>query len=238
MQLQAVGLPANAKITQIKGVVMTGFKSLLLASSLLALSVATDVEAAASIKVAVSFPTGSSGATIVKSLPTSTKISPCTAAKIDAATFTVTYDATRAAAGAVPASVYDVYIIFYNPEGANKFYSVSKDTLSNGVKISAFTDAVALAAGPVAPYVIGTSNFATGSVTDTLFGSSILVESLTTGTWQIIGILGDSSVTATLPFAFNDPATWIVWDAATVLLGSPWSIVNGASTPILTGACS
>ncbi len=212
---------------------MTSFKSLLLASSLVTLGLMADVEAATSIKVAVSFPANSAGAKIAKTLPTSTKISPCNdTAKLDAATFTATYDATNpASTTAVPLPLLDLYLFFYNPDtvgGANKFYSVSKGLLGAGVAVTGYADAAAIqaaqAGATLIPYLVGTNNFNTASFTDTLFGSSIRFDAapggvgtgLNTGTWELIGILADSTVDLT------DPATWVAWDVATVMFGMPW----------------
>jgi len=201
---------------------MTSFKSLLLASSLLALSLIADVQAAGStsIKVAVSFPTGSAGASVSKLLPASTKISPCTdALKFDAATFTVTYNAADpASTTAAPLPPLNTYVFFYNPDGgANKFYSVSKGILGGNVTVTAYASAALLTAGAVAnPYLSGANNFGV-SGTESLFGSYILIDGAITGTWQLIGILADPAVVD-----FENPATWTAWDVATVMFGMPW----------------
>lgn len=212
---------------------MTSFKSLLLALSLVTLSLMADVATAASIKVSVSFPKGSSGEKIAKTLPSSTKISPCNdTAKSDASTFTVVYDATNpASTTAVPLPVLDLYLFFYNPDtvdGTNKFYSVSKGLLGSGVATTAYADAAAIqaaqAGATLVPYLAGTNNFNTASFTEVLFGSSIRFDAapggvgtgLNTGTWQLIGVLADSTVD------FTDPATWSAWDVVTVMFGMPW----------------
>lgn len=212
---------------------MTSFKPLWLALSLLAFSLIADVQAATSIKVAVSFPANSAGAKIAKTLPSSTKISPCNdTTKLDAVTFTVTYDATNpASTTAVPLPMLDLYLFFYNPDavgGANKFYSVSKGLLGAGVAVTAYADAAAIqaaqAGATLVPYLAGTNNFNSASFTDTVFGSSVRFDAspggigtgLNTGTWELIGILSDSAVN------FTDPVTWVAWDVATVMLGMPW----------------
>lgn len=208
---------------------MASFKYLLLASSLLALSLIADVQAAAttSIKVAVTFPTGSAGATVNKLLPSATKISACTdATKIDAVTFTVTYNAADpASTTAVPLPPLNLYVFLYNPDSANKYYSVTKTTLGSSVTVTPYANVAALTAGAVAnPYLAGTDNFAVSGV-DSLFGSHIKIDGVLTGTWQLIGILANPASSPD----FDNPATWAAWDVATVIFGMPWNS-TGAKT--------
>lgn len=208
---------------------MASFKYLLLASSLLALSLIADVEAAGttSIKVAVTFPTGSAGATVNKLLPSATKISACTdAAKIDALTFTVTYNAADpASTTAVPLPPLNLYVFLYNPDGgANKYYSVKKAALGTSVTVTPYATVAALTAGAVAnPYLAGTDNFAVSGV-DSLFGSHIKIDGVLTGTWQLIGILANPASSPD----FDNPATWAAWDVATVIFGMPWNSTGAA----------
>ncbi|TRW89720.1 hypothetical protein [Candidatus Methylobacter oryzae] len=216
---------------------MTTFKSWLLALSLVTFSLMTNVATAAAIKVSVSFPKGSAGEKIAKTLPTSTKISPCNdITKTDAVTFTAVYDATNpASTTAAPLSPLDLHLFFYNPDavnGANKFYSISKGLIgatTTGVSVTAYADAAAIQAamtgGTLIPYLAGANNFNTASFTEVVFGSSIRLDvagggvgtGLNTGTWQLIGILADSATVD-----FTDPATWTAWDVVTVMFGMPW----------------
>lgn len=207
---------------------MANFKFPWLVLSLLALSlIGAGAQAATSIKVAFTFPKNSAGEKIATSLPTSTKISPCNdTTKIDAATFTVTYDATNPkSTKTTPLAPLDVYLFFYNPDtvdGTNKFYSVYQGKV---VSIAPYADADAVKHSTVTPYLAGVDNYNTGSVTETLFGTAIRLDGLTsqsssglnTGTWQLIGILADSS------FDFANPSTWVAWDVVTVMFGMPWS---------------
>jgi len=201
---------------------MLSFKSLMLASSLLMIGLIADVEAAdSSIKVAVSVPSGSSGATMAKTLPTATKFSPCSdTTKFDALTFTVDYK--------VVSSGYDVYIVFYNPDATDKFVSVSKDSVTKGVAIKAHATPAALSTA--LPYQVG-ADMITLAAKEVIFGGPMRVDAttptipgLTTGTWQLIGVVADPAT-----FDFKDPATWSAWDVATVVLGMPWK----GSTPLL-----
>lgn len=215
---------------------MTTFKSLLLALSLVIFSLMTDMATAAAIKVSVSFPKGSAGEKISKTLPSSTKMSPCSdTAKTDAATFTVVYDATDpASTTAVPLPPLELYLFFYNPDavnGTNKFYSISKGligTTTTGVTVTPYADAAAMVG--VVPYLDGDNNFNTASFTEVVFGSSIRLDvngggtGLNTGTWQLIGILADSTTVD-----FTNPATWTAWDVVTVMFGMPWKGTTGTA---------
>ncbi|MFU8788235.1 MAG: hypothetical protein ACNA7G_04345 [Methylobacter sp.] len=200
---------------------MFNFKSLSLLPLVATLGLAGNVQAE-SIKVAITFPKGSAGEKPAKTLPTTTKMTPCDdAAKIDAATFSVTYDARKGT------DILDTYVLIYNPEATgDKVYSVQRDFLAGGVVVTAHATAAALDVPATAPdpYVAAANNFAGASVTDLLFGSSIIVEGLATGTWQLIGILADPAT----PIVFSNPSTWAAWDVQTVTFGTPWRV--GAAT--------
>jgi len=193
---------------------MFNYKSLSLIPLLAMFGFTANVQAE-SIKVAASFPKGSAGEKVAKSLPVTTKITPCEPLKHDAATFTVTYDAKQGE------KLLDVYVLFYNPGGENQFYSLSKTNLASGVTVDAYPDVASLTAG-ADPYVPAGLNFSSGSVTESLFGSFIIVDGLDTGTWQLIGILADPNNA----IDFDNPGTWVAWDVQTVMFGMPW---KGAS---------
>jgi hypothetical protein len=223
---------------------MTSFKNSLFASSLLIISLIADVEAAttagASIKVAIIFPPGSAGLGVAKTLPSSTKISPCVErTKVDNATFSVTYDATNAKSDT--ATPFNVYVFFYNSDGVNvaadKFYSISNAGMGGGISAMPYANAAAIQSGVVAttlvPYLDGIDNINTGSVTETLFGAAVRLDSLVvgaslnTGTWQLIGILADPATVD-----FTKPSTWAAWDVAVAMFGMPWQGINGSvATP-------
>jgi hypothetical protein len=228
---------------------MTSFKNSLFASSLLIISLIADVEAAGpSIKVAISFPTGSAGLSNPKTLPSSTKISPCiNSTQNDAAIFTVTYNATNLkSTPTAPLSPLDLYVFFYNPEfisGTDSFYSISKAGMGTGIKVTPYADATAIQAAYTAspstldPYLAGAVNFNTTVATEILFGSAIRIDPtvvgslLNTGTWQLIGILADPTT-----FHFQNPSTWVAWDVAVLMFGMPWQGIDGSTaTPAFTG---
>jgi hypothetical protein len=231
---------------------MTSFKNSLFASSLLAISLIADVEAAGpSIKVAISFPAGGAGLSNPKTLPSSTKISPCiSSTQNDAAIFTVTYDATNLkSTPTARLDPLDLYVFFYNPDtidATNKFYSISKAGMGTGIKVTPYADATAIQAAYKAspstldPYLAGPVNFNTTVATETLFGSAIRIDPtvagslLNTGTWELIGILADPTT-----FHFQNPSTWVAWDVAVLMFGMPWQGIDGSTaTPVFTADLS
>ncbi|MDD2762051.1 MAG: hypothetical protein PHH11_17385 [Methylomonas sp.] len=227
---------------------MTHFKFLFIALSLVVAGlINAEAVGAPSIKLAITFPKNSAGEKLSGGLPSSTKISPCSdIAKMDAATFTLTYDATNPlSTKTAPLTPLDVYLFFYNPDtvdGTNKFYSVNQDLLRRVVNVDAYLDADAVKsaklAGTLAPYLSGLDNYNNGSMTEILFGTAIRLDALasqststglSTGTWQLIGILSDAN------FDFTNPSTWLAWDVATMMFGMPWH--GNVSSAVTTKTC-
>lgn len=171
--------------------------------------------------VVASLPTGSAGATSVATRPTNTKMTPCSTAKPDAVAFTVTYDA-----GKVAADLKDVYLILYNPNDAGPFYTLKKNTLVAGPSLTARADVAALNTNKATDiYVATTSNLGAGSTSENVLGSSIPVDGVTSGTWQLVGIIADKA-----SVDFDDPSTWAAWDVATVVFGKPWKGAKAGAT--------
>lgn len=169
------------------------------------------------ITTAVTMPKGSAGEKLATSQPTNTKLTPCTAGKLDAITFTVTYDA-----GKLVADLKDVYVMLRTPTGS--FITIKRSALGTGPVLAARADAAALTAAAATDiYVTVAENLGSGSVTETLLGGYVTVDSVPTGTWQLIGIVADSTAVN-----FDDPTTWSAWDVATFVLSQPWT---GTATP-------
>lgn len=167
------------------------------------------------MKVTPSMPKGSAGEKLLATQPVNTKLTPCSSTtQVDAVTFSLAYNAGSGT------DLHDVYMFFYNP-GADgiyepKYYVVSRASISGG--------GMAL----VARYVLNEINALTDiylpkesnpgiAVTEPLFSSFISVDGVPSGTWQLVGIIGDRST-----INFDNPSTWNAWDVATVMLRKPW----------------
>ncbi|MFA7242632.1 MAG: hypothetical protein WC091_21210 [Sulfuricellaceae bacterium] len=198
------------------------FKALLLLACCASLcSVPTSAVAAYTVKVAVAFPKGSAGEKPLAKYPTSTKISPCDNAALptfNAATFTVTYDATNSK----KVVDRDVYIILFNPEGMSlpKFFLLKKNNLGSNFTFTTHNDAWEISKTDDI-YLPRPENLSTvGAQTETLLGGSISVQAVNSGIWQLIGIIADST---NPKLDFDDPRTWDAWDVATLMLRKPWN---------------
>jgi len=171
--------------------------------------------------VAVSMPSKTAGATVSTARPTNTKITPCSTATLDAVTFTVTYDAGKVLA----TDLKDVYLILYNPDDAGKFYTIKRGTLSAGPTLTARATAAAItAAAGTDIYIKAAENPGSGSISETVLGGYITVDGVTSGTWQLIGIIADNTTVN-----FDDPTTWSAWDVATIMFGKPWKGASGTT---------
>lgn len=170
-----------------------------------------------SMKVAVTMPTGTSGAATVTSgtKPTNTKYVPCDNATVtDGVTITLTYNATGTA-GTVDA---DVYVLFYDPHTTN-FYMIKRTTFTAPIGITVTTNlgvAAATAAKSTDIYLAAANNPG-GTITETLLGNTIYIMGAPAGTWQVVGIVAPSATVD-----FNDPATWKAWDVGTFVIRKPW----------------
>jgi hypothetical protein len=172
------------------------------------------------ISVVASFPTGTAGKTLAATQPVNTRLTPCSTGKIDAITFTLTYDA-----GKVLADLKDVYLILYNPDNASPYYTIKRSLFGAGPVLTArATPAALTAAAATDIYVKVADNPGSGSITETVLGGYINLDSVTTGTWQMIGIIADNA-----SVNFDDPTTWTAWDVATVIFGKPWKGASGTA---------
>lgn len=170
------------------------------------------------MKVVATMPKGTNGDALAATYPTNTKFTPCNnAAKLDAVTFTVTYNAGTTADK-------DVYFILYNPESANKYYSILKPKLTTATQVNARATLVALTAAKLTDIYLPKASNPGGALTETILGSFIPVDGVDTGTWQLIGIVADSTTVD-----FDDITTWSAWDVATVVFNKPWMGATVAS---------
>jgi hypothetical protein len=178
------------------------------------------------ISVAATIPKGFAGEKPLSTQPSNTKFTPCSAAKLDGVTFTVTYDA-----GKLLSDMKDVYLILYNPDvnstvGINQgpFFTVRKYPLGNNqvltpyLTVTDLNDTTGTTAAKNDIYVKASENPGSGAISEPVFGGSIILEGVTSGTWQMVGIIADH-----LTINFNDPTTWAAWDVATIILGKPWA---------------
>lgn len=203
-----------------RAVNMKMLKIFLMGMALAMSGLASAATVAYSMKVAVTFPKGTAGEKLATAQPSNTKMTPCTASKVDAVTLTLTYTV------ADPADK-DTYIIAYNPETSN-YYVVTR-SIANNDPTRGFTIVNRASAGALLATDIYRSKAQNtgGTITETLFGATLLLDYLNTGTWQIIGILADSA-----NVDFKDTSTWTAWDVATLVVGSPWmGTVVAACTP-------
>jgi hypothetical protein len=162
-----------------------------------------------SMKVVASMPKGSAGEKPASTLPTNTKISPCNdATKVDWVAFTVTYNAGTVADK-------DVYFILYNPESTSKYYAILKPKMTSPTLVNVRATLAALDA--TNDIYVARGNNPGGSQTEIILGSFIPVDGVDTGTWQLVGIVADSTTVD-----FDDITTWSAWDVATVIFNKPW----------------
>lgn len=183
--------------------------------------VSVEVAATYSMKIVVSMPAGSEGGSLATTQPSNTKLSPCVdATKVDAVTFTLTYNAGS------PADK-DVYLFLFNPNasgtGTNyRFYAIKKGTLTSPVAVTNRLDVPNLVAASDI-YLPKASNPG-GVITETLLGGSIILDGAPSGTWQMVGIVADNTTVN-----FDDPSTWAAWDVGTLVIRKPWPGATNAT---------
>lgn len=170
------------------------------------------------IKIDLSMPKTAAGGTLAATEPVSTKYSPCSDPSMpDALQITITYDAL----GKTKVTDRDVFLIFYNPENDPRYLLVSKPTIAvNNRVFSGYADIQALDSpeARVTAYLSREFN-ASGTGTEVLLGSTLGIDGVLAGTWQIIGLIADRK---SAKFSLDDNATWDAWDVVTVMFGRPW----------------
>lgn len=176
-----------------------------------------------SMKITVSMPKGSAGEKPASTQPANTKFSPCdNIGIIDAVTFTLAYNA-----GATIADLKDVYIILYTPNGTN----TTLPTYQVATRYSGSTTGVSFVRrwnlsdfDPSTDIYLPWEKNVGGAITETLIASSLALEGVPIGTWQMVGIVADRA-----KIDLDDPSTWEAWDVGTIVLRKPW-IGNKNST--------
>lgn len=167
------------------------------------------------MKVTASLPTGSAGGKLLSTQPVSTKLSPCNnSALVDAISFLLEYNAGSGT------DLLDVYVFFFNPnaDGVNtsKYYFASKASIaSGGLALVARNKLSDL--NPATDIYHAKENNTGASIKESLLSAYITVDGVPSGTWQLVGIVGDRST-----IDFDNPSTWSAWDVATVVLRKPW----------------
>jgi hypothetical protein len=170
-----------------------------------------------SMKIDVTKPKGSAGEKLVATLPSATAYTPCNdSAAMDALTFKLTYSA-----GSSSGDFRDVYVLFFDP-AANQvtsapYYMIAVRPLADGGAIMVpryFLDEIEPREDMYLPAEDNLGN----TVTENLIGSSLRVDGVPLGTWQLVGIIANRNTVD-----FGDASTWEAWDVATVVLGQPWA---------------
>ncbi|MEO7107202.1 MAG: hypothetical protein ABIZ09_12590 [Rhodoferax sp.] len=170
------------------------------------------------VNMTLTAPKGSAAEKLATNKPSTTKMTPCIDTLPDQVNITITYDAGKTAL-----ERRDLYVILNSPTGT--LFPIKKYTLGSSPVIRGpFTPSTLTGSLDDNIYLRSADNLGQGSQTETLFGGYISLESVATGTWQVVSILANSSTVD-----FEDPATWSAWDVATLIVGKPWAGVSKGS---------
>ncbi len=157
-------------------------------------------------------PKGSAAEKVPSNKPSATKMTPCIDTLPDQVNLNITYDAGKTAL-----ERRDLYVILHSPTGT--LHPIKKFTLGSSPVIRGpFTPSTLIGSVEDNIYLRSVDNLGQGSQTETLFGGYISLESVETGTWQVVSILANST-----NVDFEDPTTWSAWDVATLVVGRPWA---------------
>ena len=187
-----------------------------------------------------------------KTKPSSVRFTPCNDdLKQDVLSFQLDYDAGKVSKskedGSLVSSVRDVYLFAYNPNAlgaladdpnnaANPFQPPCLD--HNGLPTPCDPKVWALvrpafgigniAIVPLAEasdivaeehiYLSADENIGQGKISEQLLRSYIRFDDLQKGVWVLVGIIAPQE-----SVDFTDTTTWSAWDAATFMLGAPWT---------------
>ena len=136
-------------------------------------------------------PKGSAAEKLAPNKPTTTKMTPCVDTLPDQVNITITYDAGKTAL-----ERRDLYIILNAPSGT--LYPIKKYALGSSPVIRGpFKPSTLVGSVEDNIYVRAADNLGQGSQTETLFGGYVSVESVETGTWQVVSILASSTTVDT-----------------------------------------
>lgn len=171
-----------------------------------------------SMKVVVTMPKGSEGEKPGTTMPSNTKISPCTpgaTGKVNSVSLTITYNA------GTPADK-DIFIILFNPNYPTPFIAFGKQTFPGSLLVTTpYSDVAALTtaarAGTSECIYLTRSSNSGGSITETILNVVLTGADGVAGTWQVIGIVADYATVD-----FDDPTTWSAWDTGTFIIKKPW----------------
>jgi hypothetical protein len=162
------------------------------------------------VTMTLTAPKGSAGEKLATTQPTSTKLTPCSDAKSDQVSINVTYDAGKTAL-----EKRDLYLILHSPTG--DLFAMKKTSLGSTLA-GPFTSTTLVGSVVGNIYLTAADNLGQGAQTDAVLGGYINLESIATGTWQVVAILANSTTVD-----FDDPTTWAAWDVTTLMLGRPWA---------------
>jgi hypothetical protein len=130
------------------------------------------------------------------------------------------HTSTTATLAIAPADPVPVGFVAYNPADPRHFLADNP----------AFDADVDDPFAYVIPSFVPRSRFINGDQTEDIFGGITSLNGVTTGTWQLIGIIPTAtSIGAPGTFSLNNPATWAAFDVATFVLGAPWPVANCGS---------
>ncbi len=160
-------------------------------------------------------PKGSAAEKLATNKPTTTKMTPCVDTLPDQVNITITYDAGKTAL-----ERRDLYVILNSPSGT--LHPIKKFALGASPIIRGpFKPSTLVGSVEDNIYLRSADNLGQGSQTETLFGGYVSVESVETGTWQVVSILANATTVD-----FEDPSTWSAWDVATLVVGRPWAGIS------------
>lgn len=201
---------------------MTPFSKSLLAATILTSALVPGVQAQSVTLTAVA-PKGSVAADVTskdKTLPTSTKFTPCRSnTEKDQFTFTIKYDTGTANPMA------NVYLIF--KDSAGNLYSFNRGALNTETEVATPAAGKLYTASGKA-YVWNGNNLG-GAQTEVVLGGSIPLEGLPTGLYSLTAVI------ATEANALDKDMTgWLAWDSLPILIGAPWT----RGTAVVTGGGS
>jgi len=168
--------------------------------------------------IATTTPAGSAGANLADGQPKSVKFSPCSSATaLDQITFSLKYDA-----GKLSAEKRDVYFMFYRPDAFGtvfepKYFVVVKRFPGASFQITSRPTVSDLNANKAEDIYVSATNNLGGAISETILGGNIVLEGIPAGMWLALAIIADSATVD-----FDDPSTWLAWDAAPFLVRKPW----------------
>lgn len=173
------------------------------------------------VTVTVASPKGAAIDTTTKPKPTNIRFVPCDSGKLDQLSFSFKFDA-----GSDSTNMKDTYFFFYNLEADGtgvtsvtqaKYYPVSKRFVSSAAGGLVSVGKNAQAFNPETDAYVAAKENVGSAQTDLILGGNLDLTGLPQGTWLAVGLVADRSTVS-----IDDPATWLAWDAAPLVVGTPW----------------